>query len=115
MIASPPGKEFRCELPIAADHGSYAGHFPEFPVLPGAVLLDEALHEIARSRDLDLAQWQVAAVKFLNTVRPGDALTLEHSAPDGATIRFTIRTAGARIATGTLCALAAIPDEPHGA
>ena len=29
-----------------ADHPSFAGHFPKFPVLPGAVLLDEALQAI---------------------------------------------------------------------
>ncbi len=30
-------------LEISADHPAFAGHFPNFPVLPGAVLLDEAL------------------------------------------------------------------------
>jgi 3-hydroxyacyl-[acyl-carrier-protein] dehydratase len=111
-----PGEEFHSELPIAEDHASFAGHFPGFPILPGAVLLDEALREITLNRGLDLGQWQVAAVKFLDTVRPGDALTLEHSAPTDATIRFRIRTAGTRVvATGTLSALGAKADEPHGA
>jgi 3-hydroxyacyl-[acyl-carrier-protein] dehydratase len=93
-------------LSIAEDHGSFAGHFPESPILPGAVLLDEALHAIACSRGLDLTQWQIAAVKFLGTVRPGDELTLEHSAPDATTIRFAIRTASAGVASGTLSAIA---------
>jgi 3-hydroxyacyl-[acyl-carrier-protein] dehydratase len=93
-------------LQIAEDHGSFAGHFPGSPILPGAVLLDEALHAIACSRGLDLTRWQIAAVKFLETVRPGDELTLEHSAPDAATIRFAIRTASAGVASGTLSAIA---------
>jgi 3-hydroxyacyl-[acyl-carrier-protein] dehydratase len=94
-----------CALRIATEHASFAGHFPGFPILPGAVLLDEALHEIARSRGLDLTQWQVAAVKFLQTVRPGDGITLEHSAPDDATIHFAIRTASAGVASGSLSAI----------
>ncbi len=100
------------ELRIAADHGSFAGHFPGFPILPGAVLLDEALLEIARDRGLDLTQWQVAAVKFLAAVRPGDVLTLEHSASDGSTIRFSIRTPAAVAVSGTLSVLPT-PDDPH--
>jgi 3-hydroxymyristoyl/3-hydroxydecanoyl-(acyl carrier protein) dehydratase len=92
----------RSELAIAVDHAAYAGHFPGFPILPGAALLDEALHEIARSRSLDLTQWRLAAVKFLQPVRPGDDLTLEHSATGDSTIRFAIRAASRAIASGML-------------
>jgi 3-hydroxyacyl-[acyl-carrier-protein] dehydratase len=91
----------RAELRIARDHAAYAGHFPGTPVLPGAVLLDEVLREISRSRGIDLRAWRVANAKFLQVVRPGDALTLEHSA-SLPTIRFTVRCAGSTIASGVL-------------
>ncbi len=45
-------------LHIAADHPSFAGHFPAFPVLPGAVLLDETLRAIEQARGIDLESWQ---------------------------------------------------------
>jgi 3-hydroxyacyl-[acyl-carrier-protein] dehydratase len=77
-------------IEISAEHPSFAGHFPEFPVLPGAVLLDEALQVIQRQRNVDLTLWQIASAKFLDAVRPGDALRLEHDAPKGGLIRFTI-------------------------
>ena len=77
-------------LEIPRDHPAFAGHFPRFPVLPGAVLLDEALQVIERERGIDLTQWQIASAKFQGAVRPGDALRLEHTAPDGALIRFII-------------------------
>jgi acyl-coenzyme A synthetase/AMP-(fatty) acid ligase len=90
-------------LDVPQDHPSFAGHFPEFPVLPGAVLLDEALQVIERQRGLDLTQWHVASVKFLGLVRPGDALHLEHSvAANSASIRFTIRVADRTVAGGSL-------------
>jgi 3-hydroxyacyl-[acyl-carrier-protein] dehydratase len=102
------------ELHIPVDHESYAGHFPGFPILPGAVLLDEALHEIARSRRLDLTRWQIAAVKFLSTVHPGDRLTLEYSASCESTIRFAVRTPVAIAVSGTLSAVTAYERGPHG-
>jgi 3-hydroxymyristoyl/3-hydroxydecanoyl-(acyl carrier protein) dehydratase len=91
-------------LDIAQDHAAFAGHFPGFPILPGAALLDVVLHEIGRARSIDLTQWSVASAKFLATVRPGDALTLEHSASGEATIRFVIRSAHRAVASGMLTA-----------
>jgi 3-hydroxyacyl-[acyl-carrier-protein] dehydratase len=78
-------------IEVPRDHPSFAGHFPKFPVLPGAVLLDAALQGIQRERGIDLTQWRIVSVKFLGPVRPGDALRLEHivAGKDGL-IRFAI-------------------------
>jgi acyl-coenzyme A synthetase/AMP-(fatty) acid ligase len=92
----------RAPLKIDPDHPAFAGHFPGFPVLPGAVLLDEALHAIGRGRGLDLVQWRVASAKFLRFVRPGELLVLEHSAVDDGGIRFTIRAADLTVVSGVL-------------
>jgi 3-hydroxyacyl-[acyl-carrier-protein] dehydratase len=89
-------------LEIARDHPSFAGHFPKFPVLPGAVLLDEALLAIEHARSIDLKEWRIASVKFVGVVRPGDALRLEHAVPKIGTIRFSIRTANGLVASGSL-------------
>jgi 3-hydroxyacyl-[acyl-carrier-protein] dehydratase len=89
-------------LDIGADHPTFAGHFPRFPVLPGAVLLDEMLQVIARARGIDLTQWQLASAKFLDVVRPRDSLLLEHDAPAPGLIRFTIRSENRKVASGTL-------------
>jgi len=78
---------------IAPDHPAFAGHFPGMPILPGAVLLDEALRVIEVDLALDLTQWQIATAKFLERVRPGDALTVEHSGPANGLVRFTVRVA----------------------
>ena len=94
---------------VPEDHPSFAGHFPKFPVLPGAVLVDEALRIIQSTRGIDLTRWQIASVKFLDVVRPGDVLQLEHAAPRTGLIRFTIRAANRIVSRGSL-ARAMLPD-----
>ncbi len=89
-------------LCIAAGHPAFAGHFPGCPILPGAVLLDEVLQTLERAHALDLTQWRIVSAKFLTVVRPGAELCIEHAATADGSIRFTIRTAAATVATGTL-------------
>ncbi len=95
-------------IEIPRDHPSFAGHFPTFPVLPGAALLDAVLQVIQRERGIDPMQWHIASVKFIGAVRPGDALRLEHIvASNGGLIRFTVRAADRPVATGSLSSTAA--------
>jgi 3-hydroxymyristoyl/3-hydroxydecanoyl-(acyl carrier protein) dehydratase len=94
--------KYSSPIHISAQHPSFAGHFPQFPVLPGAVLLDEALQIIARELALDLTQWKIASAKFLDAVRPGETLRLEHEAAGNRLIRFTIHAAERHVAGGTL-------------
>lgn len=114
MTPSQTVPELRGELHIAADHPAYAGHFPGFPLLPGAVLLDEVLREIARARGIDLTEWFVATAKFLQIVRPGTTLTVQHSASGTAAIRFAILSGTATVASGTLSAVHPEPPGRHG-
>lgn len=89
-------------LRIAADHPSVAGHFPAFPVLPGAVLLDEMLRVIEQARGIDLKSWHISSAKFLDAVRPRDSLVLEHEVSAPGLIHFTIRVEERKVASGTL-------------
>jgi 3-hydroxyacyl-[acyl-carrier-protein] dehydratase len=89
-------------LQIPAEHPSFAGHFPAFPVLPGALLLDEMLEAIEQSRGIDLKSWHIASAKFLDAVRPRDSLVLEHEDLSPRSIHFTIRVDERKVASGTL-------------
>ena len=89
-------------LDIAAEHPSFSGHFPSFPVLPGALLLDEMLAAIQLARGIDLTSWHVSSVKFLDAVRPRDCLVLVHEATAPGLIHFTIRVDTRKVASGTL-------------
>ncbi len=101
MTVSAPAT-VHCLIEIPQDHPAFAGHFPKFAVLPGAVLLDEALQAIESARGIDLRDWRIASVKFLDAVRPGDALRLEHAASHSGVIRFTIHVAARLVASGSL-------------
>ena len=89
-------------LPIATAHPAFDGHFPGAPVLPGVVLLDEAIRAIELAAGGEARCWRVASVKFLRAVAPGEALALEQERLASGTIRFTILSAGQAVATGAL-------------
>jgi 3-hydroxyacyl-[acyl-carrier-protein] dehydratase len=97
-------------IEVSADHPAYAGHFPNFPVLPGAVLLDEALRLLVRERGGELSGWQISAAKFLSAVRPGDPLRLVYERDDASAIRFTLYTAERKVVSGTFAAAQAAPS-----
>jgi hypothetical protein len=84
-------------LTVPADHPAFAGHFPGMPVLPGAALLDAVLRVLEEDLAFDPLEWQITTAKFLEPVRPGDVLIVEHSA-DADVIRFALRVAQPRAA-----------------
>jgi 3-hydroxyacyl-[acyl-carrier-protein] dehydratase len=89
-------------LPIAAGHPAFDGHFPGAPVLPGVVLLDEAIRAIELADGGEPRCWRVASVKFLRPVGPGEALVLEQERLASGTVRFTVLSAGQAVAAGAL-------------
>ena len=96
-------------LHVPTQHPAFGGHFPGAPLLPGVVLLDEMLQAVPPA-----SGWSIATAKFLHPVRPGETLTLEHEPPlaNGA-VRFTIRSAGQPVASGTLIPRPATPESLH--
>ncbi len=89
-------------LPIAPDHPAFAGHFPGAPIVPGVVLLDEALHAIGKLLEIDLSACEISAVKFLSPVRPGESVSVRHGVLGNGTVRFEIVSGERNIATGSI-------------
>jgi 3-hydroxyacyl-[acyl-carrier-protein] dehydratase len=105
-------------LLIPPQHPAFEGHFPDAPLLPGVVLLDEMLRSIELAKSAPRARgWIISNAKFLHPVRPGETVTFEHEPPlaNGA-IRFAIRGAGDGhlIANGTLLPRLASDELSHG-
>ncbi|RZL03222.1 MAG: beta-hydroxyacyl-ACP dehydratase [Rubrivivax sp.] len=67
-------------LHIAPNHPAFAGHFPGHPIVPGVVLLDEAVQALAAAEGLLPVSLQVGVAKFLVPVRPGEPLSLSYKA-----------------------------------
>ena len=93
-------------LHIAADHPAYDGHFPGHPLLPGVVLLAEALAAIESHAAPPAKGWVVENAKFLLPVEPGTALTLSHEAAASGAVRFEIHSPSGVVASGVLAARA---------
>jgi 3-hydroxyacyl-[acyl-carrier-protein] dehydratase len=89
-------------LPIPADHPAFAGHFPGMPIVPGVVLLDEALYAIGAALGMDLSACQVSTVKFLSPVRPGEPVQVSFEKSSSGAVKFDIVSGERKIATGAL-------------
>jgi 3-hydroxymyristoyl/3-hydroxydecanoyl-(acyl carrier protein) dehydratase len=89
-------------LSLPVPHPATDGHFPDAPILPGVVLLDEAVRVIEQALGVEATAWRVTAVKFLSPAGPEEPLRLEHERLASGAIRFTIRTADRAVATGQL-------------
>ncbi|HYD33255.1 MAG TPA: hypothetical protein VEA39_01690, partial [Methylophilaceae bacterium] len=89
-------------LRIPGDHPAFAGHFPGRPIVPGVVLLDEALHVIASATGITLSACLINSVKFLSPLKPGEAAMILHEVVDNGTIRFEIVSGSRKIAAGSL-------------
>ncbi len=81
-------------LTVPADHPAFAGHFPGNPIVPGVVLLDEALGAITAHFRVPAAGATLQSAKFLSVVRPGEPLELEFARGEGTRVRFTVKAAG---------------------
>jgi 3-hydroxyacyl-[acyl-carrier-protein] dehydratase len=81
-------------LSIPADHPAFAGHFPDMPIVPGVVLLDEVMHAIVTETGLPATTWQVSAVKFLSPLKPDESIIIEHEQSANGSIKFEVQCAG---------------------
>jgi 3-hydroxyacyl-[acyl-carrier-protein] dehydratase len=97
-----PAAPVATALAVARDHPAYEGHFPGNPILPGVVILAEALASIAQSTAVPMEQWEVASTKFLEPVTPGTPLTLAHERLDNGGVRFEVRSPKGVVASGVL-------------
>lgn len=85
---------------IEAGEPYLQGHFPGNPLVPGVVILERVLEEIARRHGRPPSPLHIPAVKFLSPLRPGEPFTIEL---DGATsVSFTCRAGDRVLVSGTM-------------
>ena len=87
-----PDLPLQQRIAVPREHPAFAGHFPGQPLLPGVVLLGEALEVLLRAEpDTFAAAPRVSAVKFLAPVRPGADLEVRWAPPAAGRVRFEVR------------------------
>jgi len=89
-------------LNIPIGHPAFAGHFPGTPIVPGVVLLDEALHAICAAEGMSLAACHINSVKFLSPLKPGESVIIEHEVQESGVIKFEVLCGERRIVAGSV-------------
>ena len=87
---------------VPPDHPAFAGHFPGRPIVPGVVLLDQAILFAARIAGARAGAWQVGTAKFLSPVGPGETLVFSLQPTPRGALAFTVRAGDRDVASGSL-------------
>lgn len=87
---------------VPTDHPAFAGHFPGRPIVPGVVLLDQAVRFAETMLDRPVASWQIGNAKFFSPVGPGESLTFALSLKPSGAVAFMVSSADRDIASGSL-------------
>jgi 3-hydroxyacyl-[acyl-carrier-protein] dehydratase len=98
------------ELLFARPHPAAEGHFPGNPIIPGAVLLAEALRAIESGAESGRFPLVVKSAKFFAPTRPGDRVHIEYSRSPGDGISFRCLVGDAQVLAGELQCNAAPRD-----
>lgn len=94
---------------IPADHPALPGHFPGHPIVPGVVLLDQAISRIGAALNRPFDACRLSSAKFLSPAAPGVPLALAFETTASGAIRFTVRAGKREVASGVL----ARPEAAH--
>jgi 3-hydroxymyristoyl/3-hydroxydecanoyl-(acyl carrier protein) dehydratase len=86
------------EFVIAPAHPALPGHFPGAPIVPGVLLLAEALELVDAASSVRLQHRRIVSAKFLKPVAPGEPITLQYSQPDPLTLTLSLYSAGVAVA-----------------
>jgi 3-hydroxyacyl-[acyl-carrier-protein] dehydratase len=96
-VSDPPAR--LGQFIIAADHPALPGHFPGNPIVPGVVLLDEALALIRRHTG---GSPRGLRVKFTAIVKAGEAIEVLLTSNAPSTLGFTALRDGQTVMSGSL-------------
>lgn len=87
---------FEVRRAIMADHPSLPGHFPDAPLVPGVLILDEVLAAL-RVWQADYELTAIRTVKFLQPLKPEQQFTicLSVNNSDPSEVNFAAASKGA--------------------
>jgi 3-hydroxymyristoyl/3-hydroxydecanoyl-(acyl carrier protein) dehydratase len=97
---------------IPETHPSLPGHFPDNPIVPGVVILNEVMEAVRETSSTPISFLGLPTAKFLSPLRPGEALAIQID-EDSAGITSFLCTVGTRVvASGSLSHERATSEAP---
>jgi hypothetical protein len=96
--------EHRAPVQVPADYPYFDGHFPGYPILPGAAQLSELVLPFVRRVRPDLGRLtHMARLKFTGRIQPGDTIEVVlEERPGQSQLDFSLRRGTTLCAAGTL-------------
>ena len=89
---------------VPAGHPAFPGHFPGRPIVPGVVLLDQAILFAESLLGKQVDRWQIGNAKFLSPVGPAETLVFSLQPTPRGSIAFTVKSGARDVASGSLTA-----------
>lgn len=87
---------------VPATHPAFAGHFPGHPILPGVVLIDQALRLADGLLPPGSTVRGLGNAKFFQPVAPGATLTFHYAQATATALGFEVRHGEQLVASGSL-------------
>lgn len=91
--------EIRWRVPLA--HPAFAGHFPARAILPGVVLVDQAMCFASAALGPEQLIQGLANAKFFHPVAPGSLLLFRYRPATPGALQFEILADGRLVASGS--------------
>lgn len=97
----PPEDEdrFTATILVRSDHPAIPGHFPDNPVVPGVLILQELIEATSCWLGSDIRVHRLQQAKFLAPLRPGEEAVID-LARTGRSLQFSVRRGAVVIAKG---------------
>jgi len=87
------------QFTVSEGHPCLIGHFPDNPLVPGVVILDEIIQAIKNNWPGIIVS-NISTVKFIKPLRAGQTVKITISENDMTTLKFTCMHRGEVFVTG---------------
>lgn len=86
---------------IKKDHPSLKGHFPNNPIIPGVIILDEVIRVIEKIKPGFIIK-KLALIKFLQPLLPEQNVSIEINQKSDTSLSFICSHNNIKLASGQL-------------